>query len=159
MRSAERELSIAMVPDALVYMRNALKLLEKIRDANRFWLRGLLTTTPIDVDKVRLTGNDAARPGARAARERPDDARKTLLARLDRAVRLLDRDADAGRDSLQLVFAASLTQAKDVAEPLGRAVEMLQRGTDARRVLLSARRRLERRVEREGTLSSWFGTP
>jgi hypothetical protein len=158
MRVAERELSIAQVPVALVHMKNALKLLEKIRNANRYWIRGLLTTTPIDVNRVRLTGTDAARVGAREARERPDDARKALLERLDRAVLLLDGDAAAGRDSLQLVFAAALAQARDVAEPLGEAVEMLQRGADPTRLLVSARRRLERRVEREGTLSTWFGT-
>lgn len=159
MRIAERELSIAQVPVALVHMRNALRLLEKIRDANRYWLRGLLTTTPIDIDRVRLTGEDPATVAARDARERADDERQRLLARLDRAVRLLDRDGAAVRDSLQLIFAASLTHARDVAEPLGRAVEALQRGDDARRELVAARRRLERRVDSEGGLSSWFGTP
>lgn len=158
MRIAERELSIAQVPVALEHMRKALKLLDKLRNANRYWIRGLLTTTPVDVNKARLTGNDAARPGARDPRERPDDARGALLERLDRAMLVLDGDAAAGRDSLQLVFAAALTHARDVAEPLGEAVEMLQRGKDPTRLLVSARRRLERRVEREGTLSTWFGT-
>ena len=160
MRIAERELSIAQVPVALVHMRAALKLLEKIRDANRYWLRGLLTTTPIDVDRVRLTGEDRASVSDRDARKREADARQALLVRLDRAVRLLEREpATTVRDSLQLIFAASLTHARDVAEPLSKAVEALQRGADARTELISARRRLERRVESEGALSSWSGTP
>lgn len=157
MRGAERELSIAQVPVALVYMRRALALLERIRDANRYWLRGLLTTTPVEVERVRLTGTDPARIDARDARERMHDERKALLERLDRAVALLERDAAAGRDSLQLLFAASLSRARDVSEPLGSAVAALQRGADARSELITARRRLERRVESEAMLSDWSG--
>lgn len=156
---AETELSIAQVPVALVHMRKALALLEKIRDANRYWIRGLLTTTPVEIERVRLTGRDRADVGRRDPRERPEDARRELLQRLNRAMALLDSDAEAAGDSLQLVFAASLTQARDVSETLGQAIEAMQRGEDARAGLIAARRRLERRVSREGALSSWFGTP
>jgi hypothetical protein len=159
MRVAEWELSIAQVPIALVHMRKALALLEKIRDANRYWLRGMLTTTPVEIEQVRLTGRDRANVGPRDPRERPEDPRRELLQRLNRAIALLDSDARAAGDSLQLIFAASLTEARDVSETLGQAIEAMQRGEDARAALIAARRRLERRVEREGTLSSWFGTP
>jgi len=140
-------------------MRKALQLLEKIRDANRYWLRGLLTTTPVDVEQVRLTGRDRANVGPRDPRERPDDPRKALLERLNRAIALLDEDAAAASDSLRLVFAVSLTQAKDVSEALGRAIEAMQRGEEARAELVAVRRRLERRVDAQGNLSSWLGSP
>lgn len=159
MRMAEWELSIVQVPVALVHMRKALQLLEKIRDANRYWLRGLLTTTPVDVEQVRLTGRDRANVGPRDPRERPDDPRKALLERLNRAIALLDEDAAAASDSLRLVFAVSLTQAKDVSEALGRAIEAMQRGEEARAELVAVRRRLERRVDAQGNLSSWLGSP
>ena len=159
MRVAEWELSIAQVPVALVHMRKALALLEKIRDANRYWIRGLLTTTPVEIESVRLTGRDRANVAPRDPRERPEDPRRELLQRLNRAIALLDSDARAAGDSLQLIFAASLTEARDVSETLGQAIEAMQRGEDARAGLIAARRRLERRVDREGTLSSWFGTP
>ena len=159
MRVAEWELSIAQVPVALVHMRKALQLLEKIRDANRYWLRGLLTTTPVDVEQVRLTGRDRANVGPREPRERPDDPRKNLLERLNRAIALLDEDTAAASDSLRLIFAASLTQAKDVSEVLGQVIEAMQRGEDARAGLVTVRRRLERQVDAQGNLSSWLGSP
>ena len=159
MRVAEWELSIAQVPVALVHMRKALQLLEKIRDANRYWLRGLLTTTPVDVEQVRLTGRDRANVGPRDPRERPADARKDLLERLNRAIALLDEDAAAANDSLRLVFAASLTQARDVSEALGQVIEAMQRGEEARAGLVAVRRRLERQVDTQGNLSSWLGSP
>jgi len=159
MRAAEWELSVVQVPVALVHMRKALALLEKIRDANRYWLRGLLTTTPVEIERVRLTGRDRANVGPRDPRERPEDPRRELLQRLNRAIALLESDPRAAGDSLQLVFAASLTEARDISETLGQAIEAMQRGEDVRAALIAARRRLERKVGHEGTLSSWFGMP
>jgi hypothetical protein len=159
MREAERELSIVQVPVALVFMRKALALLERIRDHNRYYFRGLLTTTPVEIERIRLTGTDAAKVEARDARERINDQRKVLLDRLDRAITLLERDPTTGRDSLQLLFATSLSHARDVSESLGRAVDALQRGADARGELVATRRRLERRVESENSLSDWSGGP
>lgn len=159
MRSAEWELSIVQVPVALVHMRKALALLEKIRDANRYWFRGLLTTTPIEVDRVRMTGTDKANVAPRDGRERPHDARRVLLQRLDRAIHLLETDATAAGDSLQFIFATALVQAKDVSEDIGNAVETLRSGMDARDVLHAARRRLERPVKSESGLSAWGGVP
>jgi len=159
MQGAERELSIIMVPEALVYMRKALALLEKIRDGNRYYPPGLLSTTPVEIERVRMTGKDQAEVDERDPRKRPDDPRQLLLERLDRAIALLDANEPAAGDSVQLIFAASLTTAKDVSEALGKAAEALQHGADPRPLLTSARRRLERRVESDGSLSTWFGTP
>ena len=157
MGEAETELSIARPDTALPHMRQALKLLERVRDANRYWLRGLLTTEPIEVDRVRLTGTDDADPGERDPREAERDARQALLARLDRAVALLDDDRDAAADSLRLVLVAALTDAKDVAAPLGEAVDAMRRRADPMPPLVQARRRLERRTDAAGSLSGWVG--
>jgi len=97
--------------------------------------------------------------GPRDPRERPEDPRRELLQRLNRAIALLESDPRAAGDSLQLVFAASLTEARDISETLGQAIEAMQRGEDVRAALIAARRRLERKVGHEGTLSSWFGMP
>jgi hypothetical protein len=157
MGEAETELSIARPDTALPHMRLALKLLERVRDANRYWLRGLLTTEPIEVDRVRLTGADKSDPAERRPREAEKDERQALLARLDRAVGLLEREPDAAADSLRLVLVSALTDAKDVATPLGEAVGAMQRGGDPMPPLVRARRRLERRTEATGSLSGWLG--
>jgi hypothetical protein len=109
-----------------------------VRDANRYWLRGVLTTAPIEVDRVRLTGTDDADPAARAAREAERDARLALLARLDRAMALLQRAPPAAADSLRMVLVAALADAKDVAAPLGEAVDAVQRGADPMPPLVQA---------------------
>jgi hypothetical protein len=155
MRTAERELSIVQVPVALVHMRNALRLLERIRDANRYWIRGLLTTDPVDVDRIRLTGRDPVNVRDRVARQQAEDARKSLLLRLDRAVELAEADGAAASDSLQLIYAAALTQARDIAEPLGSAIQSLLRGEDATDALVATRRRLERGVGSRPGLVPW----
>ncbi len=155
MRTAERELSIAQVPIALVHMRNALRLLERIRDANRYWIRGLLTTDPVDVDRIRMTGRDPVNVRDRVARQQAGDARKSLLLRLDRAVELAEADGAAASDSLQLIYAAALTQARDIAEPLGSAIQSLLRGEDATDALVATRRRLERGVGSRPGLVPW----
>ena len=157
MQDAETELSIARPDTALPHMRLALKLLERVRDANRYWLRGLLTTEPIEVDRVRLTGLDRAAPAERGARDVARDARQALLARLDRAVALLAREPEGASDSLRLVLVAALTDAKDVATPLGDAVRALQSGDDPMPALVQVRRRLERRTDATGSLSGWVG--
>lgn len=159
MQEAQTELSIVQVDVALPHMRAALKLLERVRDANRYWLRGLLTSPPIDVEKIRLTGTDRASVGGRDPRRRADDPRVELLARFDRAMPLVERGEPAGRDSLRLIRVTALTDAKDVAASLGEALDAMNGGRDPKSALVQARRRLERRTESGGALSSWRGAP
>jgi len=159
MQDAQTELSIVQVGAALPHMREALKLLERVRDANRYWLRGLLTSKPIEIEKIRLTGTDRASVGGRDPRRRAEDPRLALLARFDRAIPLVEKGEAAGRDSLRLILVAALTEAKDVAAPLGEALEAMRDGRDPKSALVQARRRLERRTEAEGALSSWRGAP
>lgn len=159
MRSAETELSIAQVPMAIVYMRKALAFLEQIREANRYWLRGLLTTTPVDIERVRLTGTDPAQVAPRTARGRYDDPRQALLARLDAAIALVEHDRAAAADSLQRVYASALVLAREAAESIKSAVAAVQGEGDPTAALRAARRRLERRVEATSELTDWYGTP
>jgi len=159
MRSAETELSITQVPMAIVYMRKALAFLEQIREANRYWLRGLLTTTPVDLERVRLTGTDPARAAPRTPRTRDDDPRQALLARLDAAIALVERDRAAAADSLQRVYASALVLAREAAEPIRDAVAAVRGEGDPTAALRAARRRLERRVEATSGLTDWYGTP
>jgi hypothetical protein len=159
MRQAERELVIVQVPVALVHMRKALELLEALRDMNRYYLRGLLTTTPVDVERVRLSGRDPASVGPRDARRRAEDLRAGILDQLDRAIRLVEASPEMARDSLQLLFATTLTHADDVARLLDGAVVAMDRGDDPWPNLVAARRLLERSVTGERDLGNWFGTP
>src|SRR5690606_6526247 len=91
----------------------------------------------------------------RVARQQARDARKSLLHRLDSAVELAGVDGAAASDSLQLRYAAALTQARDIAEPLGSAIQSLLRGEDATDALVATRRRLERGVGSRPGLIPW----
>jgi hypothetical protein len=159
MLGAQTELSIAQVAVALPHMRRALKYLEQVRDANRYWLRGLLTTRPIDIDRVRLIGTGRVSVAGRTPRRPELDVRGALCARIDAALAMLDRDPAAARESLELLLVDALTQAKGAAELLGRAVDALHDRHDPRSLLVQARRLLEPGAAARGTLSPWLGMP
>ncbi len=159
MLDAQTELSIAQVATALPHMRRALKYLEQVRDANRYWLRGVLTTRPIDIDRVRLTGTDRVSLASRSPRRPELDVRRALGARIDAVLGMLDRDPTAARDSLELLLVDALAQAKDAAALLDRAVGALHDRHDPRPSLVRARRLLERGPTAQGNLSPWLGMP
>jgi hypothetical protein len=157
MQDAQTELLIAQVPDALPHMRRALKLLMDARDAEKFYIRGVLNVPTVEVDRVRLQGRDRASVAGRDPRSVPADPRHALLTRLDRALRLLDTAPAAAADSITYIRVDALTQAADAAEPLGRAIDALSSGEDARLALVQALRRLERATRADSAPPAWMG--
>jgi hypothetical protein len=139
-------------------MRAALSFLMKARDAvPRYYIRGHLPKVVVDVDRARMKGTDPVDAGARTARVKEPDARAALLARLDKAIGLLERDASHGSDSLTVIRVDALTQARDAAEPLGRAIDALRGRRDAMPALRQTRRRLERATDAVSGLPAWQG--
>ncbi|HEU4643656.1 MAG TPA: hypothetical protein VFS44_14460, partial [Gemmatimonadaceae bacterium] len=159
MLDATTELRIAQVDDALPHMRLALKLLMKARNANRYWIRGLLVTQPIEIEKVRLTGTDSATVAGRDPRDHADETRRKLLERIDRALVEVNRSSAAGTDSLRMILVDALTEARDVADPLHRAIDAMRAGQSATAPLIEVRRRLQRGTSADATLSDWQGVP
>ncbi|HEX6535319.1 MAG TPA: hypothetical protein VF041_12050 [Gemmatimonadaceae bacterium] len=159
MLDATTELRIAQVDDALPHMKRALKFLMDARNAKRYWLRGLLVTQPIEIDKVRLTGSDSATVAPRDPRDRGEEVRRRLLQRIDRALVVVDRSPAAGSDSLRMILVDVLTEARDVADPLRRAIDAMRSGQRATAPLIEVRRRLERETVTAPTLSDWQGVP
>jgi hypothetical protein len=158
MADAERELRPARVAQALPHMRRALGFLMKARGAvPRYYIRGHLPKLVVDVDRVRMKGTDPVAAAARTKRAVEPDARRALLTRLDNALDLLGRAAPHAADSLTLIRVDALLQARDAAEPLGRAIDAMRAGHDAMPALRQARRRLERATDAEPALPAWQG--
>jgi hypothetical protein len=158
MADAERELRPARVAQALPHMRRALGFLMKARDAvPRYYIRGRLPKLVVDVDRVRMKGTDPVAAAARTKRATEPDIRRALLVRLDEAIAMLGRDAPHVADSLTVIRVDALAQARDAAEPLGRAIDALRGGHDAMPALRQARRRLARATDAEPALSAWQG--
>lgn len=151
------ELRVASVTGALPHMWRALRLLQKARNAKRYWLRGLLLNKPVDIDRIRLTGTDSASVASRDPRPQADHPRARLLERVDRALALIDSVPPAGTDSLRMILVDALTQAKDVTEPLHQAIDALELGDDPMPALVRLRRRLERGTSALPALSDWAG--
>ncbi len=158
MADAERELRPARVAQALPHMRRALGFLMKARDAvPRYYIRGHLPKVVVDVERARMKGADPVDAAARTSRAKEPDARALLLARLDKAIGLLTRDAPHAADSLAVIRVTALSEARDAAEPLGRAIDALRGRNDAMPALRQARRRLERAIDAESGLPAWQG--
>ena len=159
MLDAETELAVAQVGAALPHMRRALRALEEARRTNRLYLRGTIPIDNVDLAKVRLKGEDSATVAPRQPRPAPNDARRALLTRLDRAATLLGRAPAQAADSLTVIRVDALTAAPDAAEPIGRALDALRRGSEYRTALASARRKLQRATEATPSLGPWQGVP
>lgn len=159
MKLAQRELGEVRVREALPYMYRALKALEKVRNAERLYLRGVFPKLVVDLDKIRLKGTDKPEPAPRDSRPALLDARRGLRERLDRALVLLARRDPAARDSLILIRVDALGQAPDAAPPLARAIDALRAGRDPAPSVVSARRVLLRATEASPGLSPWRGAP
>lgn len=143
MWTARMFLGVAEPETAMPEMVKILAILDEIRLAHRYYLRGLLAPLAVDVERVRLTGTDSADAARRAPRQDLPDARRELAARIDRAITLLPRARQAGIDSLTYVRVRALSVAPGVAEALRQAVDALRRGQPADQALARVRRALE----------------
>ncbi len=159
MKLAQRELGLLRVREALPYMYRALRALEKVRNAERLYLRGVFPKLVVDLDKIRLKGTDRPSVGPRDPRSALDDARRALRERIDRALGLLDRRDPGVRDSLILIRVDALTRAPDAAPALARAIDALRAGRDPGAPIEAARRALLRATESRSGVPAWRGAP
>lgn len=146
MWSAREQLGIAQPDSAMPYMRKALKILDDVRMAYRYYLRGLMRPVVVNIERVRMTGKDSAAAVARKGRPVLNDPNAALAARLERAAALYRTSPSAALDSLTYIRVSALTAAPPVATAVGRAIDALRHGASIDSALVAARRLLEPRV-------------
>lgn len=143
MYEARVHLAIANPDSAMPYMVRVLEILDEIRLANRYYLRGIVLPDAINIERVRLTGEDPAADEARTARGPLDDPRAALAARLERAAALLAAAPRQALDSLTYIRVDALTLAPEAAAALAEAIVRLERGDPVEDALARTRRALE----------------
>jgi len=157
MLEARIHLGVAFPDSAIPFMRRALKILDELRMANRYYLRGLMKPVAVNIERVRLTGTDTAKATGRKPREELANAAAALAARLDRAAALARTEPAAALDSLTYIRVTALKAAPAVAQALGAAIESLRRGASIDSALAGARRALEPRVQIVTGPAEWGG--
>jgi hypothetical protein len=157
MWTARMQLGIAQPDTAMPYMKKILAILDELRLAHRYYLRGLMKPVAVNIERVRMTGTDKASVGAREARSELGDAHAALVARLDRVAALARSDPAAARDSLTFIRVSALGSAPQVAGALEEAITRLRAGEPVERVLSRARRALEPRARAASGAAEWAG--
>jgi hypothetical protein len=142
MWDAANALDLVEPPAAVPPMRRALEALQRARAAERLYVRGRPPRVVVDVDRVRLTGRDTGTAAARVPRAPDDPAAAARLARFDRALGAVSRDAGAALDSLTVLRVDLLAVAPAAAAALGTALDRARRGGDATGPLVNVRRLL-----------------
>lgn len=158
MQTARIDLATAAPDSARPHMRRALAILDQVRNANRYYLRGRTPPVLVDLERVRLKGAGTAEPAVRLPRTELDDSAAVLATRVERAARLYTTDREAALDSLTFVRVAALAGRPDVAEALARAIERLRTGEDPASALAPARRALGAAAEPLSGALEWMGS-
>ncbi|MGE5727004.1 MAG: hypothetical protein ACM34L_00275 [Gemmatimonas sp.] len=157
MWTAREDLGVTQPDSALPIMKKILKILDDLRLANRYYLRGILKPVAVNIERTRLTGKDSARAQARTPRGELDDPRRALAARIDAAVALARNSPSAAADSLVYIRVSALTSAPTLAVALEHAIDLLRHGTTADSALARARRALEPPARVLESASDWGG--
>ncbi|HEU4643026.1 MAG TPA: hypothetical protein VFS44_11275 [Gemmatimonadaceae bacterium] len=157
MWTAREDLGVAQPDSAMPYMKKILKILDEIRLANRYYLRGLLKPVAVNIERVRLTGKDSANVGARSPRDELRDANRALAARLDAVAALAHTAPSAAADSLVYIRVSALSTAPAVAGALQHAIDLLRKGAPVDTALARARRALEPPPRMLGGPAEWGG--
>lgn len=143
MWTAREDLGVAQPEQAMPIMKKILKILDDLRLAHRYYLRGILKPVAVNIERTRLTGKDSASASARLPRTELDDPHLQLAGRIDAAAALARTAPAAAADSLVYIRVSALSSAPAVAGALQRAIDLLRRGAPADSALASTRRALE----------------
>jgi hypothetical protein len=157
MWTARMQLGIAQPDTAMPYMKKILAILDELRLAHRYYLRGLMKPVAVNVERVRMTGTDTADASKREARAELSDAHAALLARLDRSAVLARSAPAAAADSLVFIRVSALASAPEAAKALEEAIRLLRDGGSADSVLARVRRALEPRASVASGAAEWAG--
>jgi hypothetical protein len=154
---AVRSLMIGEPALALPPMRVALIALDRARLANRLYLRGMPPKIIVDLQRVRLTGEEKGSSSSRTPRSFADSARVRLSARFNAALDLIEKQPARAMTELALIQVEALSSLPDFAAALGEATDAIRAGRDATLPLLRARRALDGPPRATPGLSPWSG--
>ncbi|MBA3403568.1 MAG: hypothetical protein H0U13_02620 [Gemmatimonadaceae bacterium] len=157
MWEATRSLLIAETGEAIPPMYVALKALEKLRTARRFYSRARVEDVLVNIERVRLAGTDTGRALARRPRGMVESSIQSLVLDYAEAVRKLRSSPDSAVDALALMRIVAVRRYPDVATALGDAIVAVRTNRDATVPLLRVRRLLEGRSAVSDTLPGWTG--
>jgi hypothetical protein len=146
---------------ALPHMRLALAAIQRARQAERLYLRGVSPPVVVDVDKARLKGRDKGASSVRRSLTQSDSADASRADRFARVVALAARDPRAAADSLLLLRLDALTGAPAFAGALGEAARAIRAGNGdaATAALARARRALAGPTIVRDSLGRWSVVP
>jgi len=157
MWTARENLAVTQPDSAMPVMKKILKILDDLRLANRYYLRGMLKPVAVNIERTRLTGKDSARAQARTPRAELDDPQRALASRIDAAVALARSSPSAAADSLVYIRVSALTSAPMLAQALQHAIDLLRHGAPADSALSHARRALDPPARVLESASDWGG--
>jgi hypothetical protein len=143
MWTAREDLGVAQPDSAMPLMKKILKILDDLRLANRYYLRGVLKPVAVNIERTRLTGKDSAAANARTPRALLDDPQLALAARIDAAAALAHSAPAAAADTLMYIRVTALRSAPAVAGALQNAIDLLRKGASVDSALARTRRALE----------------
>jgi hypothetical protein len=154
---AVRFLQVAEPAPALPPMRVALKALDRARLANRLYLRGTPPKIIVNLQRVRLTGEEKGSSNTRTPRSFADSARVRLSARFNAALDLIEQEPARAMSEMALMRVDALSSLPAFAAALGEATDAIRAGRDATMPLLRARRALNGPPQSTPGLSPWTG--
>ena len=156
MWSAASELNVGEPRRALPHMYAALAAIERARQAERVYLRGRPAAVVVDVNRARLAGKrDSLPPATRAPLGNPDPGR--AAHRFAQAATLLERNQQAGIDSLMLLRIEVLDTSPRGAAAIGNVIGALREGRHPGAAIAYARKVLAGRPRSDSTMRSWGG--
>jgi hypothetical protein len=154
---AVRSLQIAEPAPALPPMRVALIALDRVRLANRLYLRGTPPRIIVNLQRVRLTGEEKGSSSVRSPRSFADSARVRLSARFNTALALIEKEPGRAMTEMALMRVEALSSLPTFAAALGEATDAIRAGRDATLPLLRARRALNGPPQSTPGLPAWSG--
>jgi len=159
MWDAVRSLNVAETGEALPPMYDALRALQKYSYAARYYIRGQLPPIVVNIDRVRLAGNDTGKATPRGSiRAVEGTDRDRLRAQYTQAIESLKSKPASSVETLTLMVVATLRSQPVLAAALGDAVTAIKRGNDATLPLLRARRSLDGSTGAIDSLPAWSGS-
>ena len=158
MGTARIDLATAAPDRAMPHMRRALAVLDQVRNAHRYYLRGRMPPVLVDVERVRMQGGGTPAPAPRSPRERVTDVDILLAERVERAARLYPSSPEAALDSLTFVRVAAIAARPALADALARALDRIRAGGALAPSLVPVRRLLTVPAAPVPGSAEWLGT-
>lgn len=150
-----RALNVAEPGEALPPLRRAYRILRELSNAAKYYLRGTTPPVIVNVERVRLTGEEPVQATARKPRTEADTSRDKLMADYGRAVELLRTDRGRALELFMTMQVTALRESPASAEALGRAIAAIHAGDDMKASLLESRRAIEGASRTVNALPAW----